>query len=269
MEQGVSMGVIGFWAQSDAIGRTAALLLLAMSVVSWYLIVTKAWQTWRTRRLAQAAVDAFWGGSNLQEAVARMQAAAPDSPFTSAAVEGANALAHFERTLVHLEHPLAHHERHVAGRLAETMDISDFITRAIRRAIGRASAGVESGLAVLASVGATSPFIGLFGTVWGIYHALIGIGFTGQASLDKVAGPVGEALIMTAFGIAVAVPAVLAYNALTRANRIILGELDGFAHDLDAYLATGARLASRPSPAVKGVGAPVTPLQPRNASQGA
>lgn len=259
------MGVLGFWAQSDAIGRSAALLLFAMSVASWYLIVTKAWQIWQARRQAQVAVDAFWGGSNLQEAIAHMQIAAPDSPFTRAASEGANALAHCER-------PPAHHERHVGSRLAESLDISEFITRAIRRAISRATAGLESGLTVLASVGATAPFIGLFGTVWGIYHALIGIGFTGQASLDKVAGPVGEALIMTAFGIAVAVPAVLAYNALTRANRVILGEMDGFAHDLHAYLATGARLASRPSAAVsavvKGIGVPVTPLQPRNASQG-
>jgi biopolymer transport protein ExbB len=99
-------------------------------------------------------------------------------------------------------------------------------------------------LAVLASVGATAPFVGLFGTVWGIYHALIGIGFTGQATIDKVAGPVGEALIMTAFGIAVAVPAVLAYNFLLRAQRVVAQELDGFAHDLHAFLTTGVRLES-------------------------
>ena len=103
---------------------------------------------------------------------------------------------------------------------------------------------MDAGLSVLASVGATAPFVGLFGTVWGIYHALIGIGFTGQATIDKVAGPVGEALIMTAFGIAVAVPAVLAYNFLLRAHRLIAAELDGFAHDLHAYLTTDARRES-------------------------
>jgi biopolymer transport protein ExbB len=119
------------------------------------------------------------------------------------------------------------------------------MTRALRRAVQRASAGLDSGLAILASVGATAPFVGLFGTVWGIYHALIGIGFTGQATIDKVAGPVGEALIMTAFGIAVAVPAVLAYNFLLRANRVIGQELDGFAHDLHAYFTTGARLSAQ------------------------
>lgn len=254
MEQGVSMGVLGFWAQSDAIGRSAALLLLAMSVASWYLIVTKTWQYWRTRRLAQQAVDAFWEAVDLADAVARMQAAAPDSPFTLAAAEGAGAL--------------VHHERHVGGKLAETPDISEFVTRAIRRAIGRATASLESGLALLASVGATAPFVGLFGTVWGIYHALVGIGFTGQASLDKVAGPVGEALIMTALGIAVAVPAVLAYNALTRANRVILGELDAFAYDLHAYLVTGSKMAARPGPVAKGAGSAVTSLKPRGAAAG-
>ena len=248
------MGVLGFWAQSDAIGRTAAVLLMAMSVGSWYLILTKAWQAWRVRREAQAAVDAFWTGADLEDALARMQAAAPESPFARVAAEGAGAL--------------AHHGHHAAGRLAGTLDLSDFVSRAIRRAIGRAAAGLESGLALLASVGATSPFLGLFGTVWGIYHALVGIGLTGEAGLDKVAGPVGEALIMTALGIAVAVPAVLAYNALTRANRVILAELDGFAHDLHAYLATGARLGSRPLPAGKVIAGPAMPPQPCHASRG-
>ena len=155
---------------------------------------------------------------------------APASPFYALAAEGAAA-----RT---------HHDRHVHGSLAESLDISEFVTRALRRAVQRSTARLDAGLTVLASVGATAPFVGLFGTVWGIYHALIGIGFTGQATIDKVAGPVGEALIMTAFGIAVAVPAVLAYNFLLRAHRVIAAELDGFAHDLHAYLTTGTRLES-------------------------
>jgi len=221
-------GILGFWAQADVVGKGAALLLLGMSLATWYLIVTKTAQLWRVRRQAGRALDAFWSAPHLGQAVERIQAAAPDSPFALVAAEGALAQ--------------SHHARHARGGLAETLDVAEFMTRALRRAVQRASTGLDSGLSILASVGATAPFVGLFGTVWGIYHALIGIGFTGQATIDKVAGPVGEALIMTAFGIAVAVPAVLAYNFLLRANRVIAQELDGFAHDLHAYLTMGARL---------------------------
>jgi biopolymer transport protein ExbB len=225
-----STGLIAFWAQADAVSKSTALLLFTMSVISWYLIVSKSWRTWRARRYAERATDAFWEGEELAEAVAHMRLTAPDSPFTEAAAEGANAA--------------AHHARHADGKISGSLGLSDFVTRALRRAITRATSRLESGLSVLASIGATAPFVGLFGTVWGIYHALISIGFTGQATIDKVAGPVGEALIMTAFGIAVAVPAVLGYNFCTRANRVILAELDAFAHDLHAYLATGAKLPS-------------------------
>ena len=230
MTGGAAMGVFGFWLQSDAVGRGAALLLLAMSIATWYLIVTKSLQLWRARRQAERAQDAFWAAPSLPQAVEQIQVAAPDSPFAGLAIEAAAAR--------------AHHERHGCGGLAESLDVSEFMTRALRRGVQRACAGLDSGLSILASVGATAPFVGLFGTVWGIYHALLGIGFTGQATIDKVAGPVGEALIMTAFGIAVAVPAVLAYNFLLRAKRFIAQELDGFAHDLHAYLTTGARLRS-------------------------
>ena len=228
MQDLASAGVLGFWHQADAVGRAAAVVLLLMSIATWYLIVTKSLQLWRTRREAERALDAFWQAPELAQAIERMRAAAPASPFYDVAAEGAAAR--------------AHHDRHVHGSLAESLDLSEFVTRALRRAVQRASAGLDSGLSVLASVGATAPFVGLFGTVWGIYHALIGIGFTGQATIDKVAGPVGEALIMTAFGIAVAVPAVLAYNFLLRAHRVIAAELDGFAHDLHAYLTTGVRM---------------------------
>ena len=230
MNELAQMGVLGFWTQSDAVGKLTAALLLLMSIATWYLIVTKTLQLWRTRRQAERALDAFWQAPELTQAVERMRATAPDSPFYALAAQGAAAR--------------AHHDRHVHGSLAESLDVSEFVTRTLRRAVQRASAGLDSGLSVLASVGATAPFVGLFGTVWGIYHALIGIGFTGQATIDKVAGPVGEALIMTAFGIAVAVPAVLAYNFLLRVQRVIAAELDGFAHDLHAYLTTGVRLGS-------------------------
>jgi biopolymer transport protein ExbB len=241
--QNDAVGVLAFWAQADGVGKTAALLLLVMSMLSWYLIIAKSWQALRARRRAERAMDAFWEGESLAEAVAHMQLAAPESPFADAAAEAANAA--------------AHHERHGGGKLAATLSLSEFVTRALRRAITRAQARIDAGLSVLASIGATAPFVGLFGTVWGIYHALIGIGVTGQATIDKVAGPVGEALIMTAFGIAVAVPAVLGYNFLTRANRVIVGELDAFAHDLHAYLTTGAKLPSHEAAAT------VAPLRPR------
>ena len=230
MQELATTGVFGFWHQADAVGRAAAVVLLLMSIATWYLIVTKSWQLWRVRRDGERALEVFWRAQELTQAVERMRAASPASPFCDVAAEGAAAR--------------AHHDRHVHGSLAESLDRSEFVTRALRRAVQRASAGLDSGLAVLASVGATAPFVGLFGTVWGIYHALVGIGFTGQATIDKVAGPVGEALIMTAFGIAVAVPAVLAYNFLLRAHRRVAQELDGFAHDLHAYLTTGVRLDS-------------------------
>lgn len=228
MQTTASLGVLGFWTQTDAVGKSAAVLLLIMSLLTWYLIFGKGWRTWRTRRRAGRALHAFWEGEDLAEAVAHMQRTAPESPFTEAAADAANAA--------------AHHARQAVGKIGETLDLSEFVTRAIRRAVARAQARLDSGLAVLASIAATAPFVGLFGTVWGIYHALIAVGLSGEATIDKVAGPVGEALIMTAFGIAVAVPAVLAYNFIARANRLILAELHGFAHDLHAYLTTGAKL---------------------------
>ena len=135
-----------------------------------------------------------------------------------------------------------HHQRHGANKLTEAGSTPEFVTRAMRRVIDEETARFESGLTVLASVGSTAPFVGLFGTVWAVYHALVNIGMSGQGTLDKVAGPVGEALIMTALGLVVAVPAVLAYNAFVRSNRMTLARLDGFAHDLFAVLTTGSHV---------------------------
>ena len=126
-------------------------------------------------------------------------------------------------------------------RLIHSVSADDFMTRALRRTLEQEAAHLERGQTLLASVASSAPFIGLFGTVWGIYHALLAIGMSGQASLDQVAGPIGEALIMTALGLAVAIPAVLAYNAFARNNRLLLSELDGFAHDLFAFMSTGIR----------------------------
>lgn len=224
-----SAGLVGFWMQADAVGRSAAVLLFAMSLLTWYLILTKTLQGLRVRRQANSALDAFWNAPSLDIARERMAHEAPDSPYTFVVLQ----------TVAAREH----HARHGRSGAASVLDFSEFMTRAIRRGVQRSLAGLDAGLSMLASIGSTAPFIGLFGTVWGIYHALVGIGFTGQATIDKVAGPVGEALIMTAFGIGVAVPAVLAYNMFLRSNRLLREELDGFAHDLHAYVTTGALLS--------------------------
>ena len=126
----------------------------------------------------------------------------------------------------------------------ERFDFSDWVTRCLRNSVDDSTARMQAGLAILASAGSTAPFVGLFGTVWGIYHALMSIGLAGQATIDKVAGPIGEALIMTALGLAVAIPAVLGYNALVRANKGVIARLNRFAHDLHAYFVTGARVGS-------------------------
>ncbi|HEY0505135.1 MAG TPA: MotA/TolQ/ExbB proton channel family protein, partial [Lysobacter sp.] len=136
----------------------------------------------------------------------------------------------------------AHHQRHEGSRLVESLNRSEFVDRALRQGVTRESSKLEAGLTVLATVGSTAPFVGLLGTVWGIYHALIRIGATGQASIDAVAGPVGEALIMTAIGLFVAIPAVLAYNFFTRLNRVTNNKFDTFAHDLHDFFATGSRV---------------------------
>src|SRR4029077_4432758 len=153
----------------------------------------------------------------------------PDEPFSHLAWHGIVAA--------------RHHQRHGTNKLTEAGSTAEVITRAMRRVIDEETARFESGLTILASVGSTAPFVGLFGTVWSVYHALVNIGMSGQGTLDKVAGPVGEALIMTALGLVVAVPAVLAYNAFVRSNRVVLTPLDGFAHDLFAVLTTGSHVS--------------------------
>ena len=197
-----------------------------MSVVSWFLILWKAW-AWLRVRATTRQLDGFWSARALDEAIATLKPRDPEGVFVPLAVAASQAA----------NLPVGE------GSLAAQIDRSELITRALRQRINEASARLESGLTFLASVGATAPFVGLFGTVWGIYRALLGIAAAGTSAIEKVAGPVGEALIMTAVGLAVAIPAVLAYNAFTRVNRMVLAQLDGFAHDLHAYLTVGSRLA--------------------------
>lgn len=238
------IGFAHFLAQTDELARGVLGLLLLMSVVSWYLIVTKAIAQLMERRRSAKFVDRFWNAPSVVAVQRHLEEHHPVEPFSHLAWHAIVAT--------------QHHERHGSSRLQQAGSGAEFLTRAMRRVIDEDTARLESGLTVLASVGSTAPFVGLFGTVWGVYHALVAIGLSGQGTLDKVAGPVGEALIMTALGLAVAIPAVLGYNAFVRSNRLVLARLDAFAHDLFAVLATGAHV---------GDPATVVPLKP--AVQGA
>ena len=222
MEQ--SFGFAHFISQCDAMGQGVLALLLVLSVASWYLIVTKALANMGVRKRADGFLKQFWDASSLQQMQTTLSATSDDNAFSDLARQ---ALAVSSGNQRGAEKLLA------AGGLAEDL------TRVLRNGIDQEATKIEYGLTILASAGSASPFVGLFGTVWGIYHALVQIGMSGQGTLDKVAGPVGEALIMTAVGLAVAIPAVLAYNALTRRNRIWLAQLDNFAHDLYALVTVG------------------------------
>ena len=211
-----------YWAQGDAIGHAVAWLLLLMSLLSWYLILSKTFSAWRIRRSARA-LDAFWSAPTLADGVAGLRLADPEGLYAALAAQ-ADMLAK----------PAS--ATGAGDALRDALAPGEQITRVLRLAIHRAGARLEGGLTVLASIGATAPFVGLLGTVWGIYHALAAVSAAGVVQIDKVAGPVGEALIMTALGLAVAIPAVLAYNGLNRVNRLTLAELDAFAYDLHAYL---------------------------------
>lgn len=224
-------GVEAMWSQGDAIIKAVAIMLLIMSVASWFVIVVRAWGLFRLRKPTRALTD-FWHTQSFTEGLRILGEPGLDNPYRHLAEEGQAALDHH-----------ANHKSDLHGNLP----LGDWLTSCLRGSIDETSERLQRGLAILASVGSTAPFIGLFGTVWGIYHALVGIGVSGSASIDKVAGPVGEALIMTAFGLFVAIPAVLGYNALNRANKGILSKMHRFAHQLHAYLITGAPPANTQS----------------------
>jgi biopolymer transport protein ExbB len=225
-------GLLNVWAQGDLVTRAVLLLLLAMSLGSWIVILIKLLDLRRLSALAREA-ESFWGAKDFAQGVQAL-AQTDQNPFLALAREGQKAAAHLQQ-----DNGQALEALHV------NFDLSDWVTRCLRNSIDDSTAQLQSGLAVLASAGSTAPFVGLFGTVWGIYHALMAIGLAGQASIDKVAGPIGESLIMTALGLAVAIPAVLGYNALVRANKSVLLRLNRFAHDLHAYFVTGARVGTR------------------------
>ncbi|HQS42485.1 MotA/TolQ/ExbB proton channel family protein, partial [Polaromonas sp.] len=198
-------GLMNVWTQGDFVTKSVALLLIGMSLVSWIVILTKTLDVLKYKKIARSAED-FWHSEDFAAGLARL-GNDPANPFRQLAIEGREATAHHRNTKAHLH---------------DTLDVSDWVTRSLRNTIDEFTSRLQSGLAILASVGSTAPFIGLFGTVWGIYHALLAIGTAGQATIDKVAGPIGESLIMTALGLAVAIPAVLGYNALVRGNKGVL-----------------------------------------------
>lgn len=222
-----NFGLSHFIQSVDGLAQFLLVTLLLMSVATWYLIVSKTLKNYRMRRHARRFLQAFWDAPDLAVVDKGLKAAKIEDPFSSLTAQGL--------------HAVSHHNAKNGKRLVESGSSEEFLTRTMRRAIDQETANLESGLTMLASVGSSAPFVGLFGTVWGVYHALISISASGQDTLDKISGPVGEALIMTALGLAVAIPAVLAYNFFNRSNRLLLNELDGFAHDLFAFMTTGAR----------------------------
>lgn len=215
-------GLKALWQQGDYIAKGTLVILVIMSAFTWYILVTKLWEQQRIFSQGRAAAK-LWDSASLEDGARQLK---EDSAYRAVVEDGLNAL------------------RHHDGRLTDKIDQQDWVTMTVQRSVERVNSQLSTGLAFLATVGSTSPFVGLFGTVWGIYHALIAIGMSGQASIDKVAGPVGEALIMTAIGLAVAVPAVLGYNWLVRRNKVAMEELRNFSGDVHAYLLMGARVSA-------------------------
>jgi biopolymer transport protein ExbB len=212
-------GLGALWAQGDAVAKITLLILVLMSVGSWYVIFTKFAEQSRMRQHGKAAQGDFWAAASLRQAADGLDPASPYRFITEKGLESAN--------------------RHEG--LLSNVDFNTWVSMSLQRALGTVQSRLQDSLAVLATVGSTAPFVGLFGTVWGIYHALVKIGISGQASIDKVAGPVGEALIMTAIGLAVAVPAVLGYNWLVRRNKAVMEEVNAFAADLHAVLLSSVK----------------------------
>lgn len=207
-------GLEALWRTSDAVAKTVLLLLLVMSVGSWYVTIVKLLEQSKMSRQARAAAKNFWPAGTIEQGAKALE---ESSPYRFIADAGTSALKKHDGLMGHIP-------------------LNDWVSMSIQRAVDRIQSDTQSGLAVLATVGSISPFVGLFGTVWGIYHALTAIGISGQASIDKVAGPVGEALIMTSIGLAVAVPAVLAYNWLVRRNKGVMDDVRAFSQDLHSVV---------------------------------
>ena len=211
-------GLDALWTGGDFVSRGTLIILVIMSVGTWYIMIIKVWEQSRLFAAGKSANKSFWKAGSIQESVGTLK---PTSPFRYIAESGVSASEHHEGTLV------------------EQIDLNTWVTMSMQRAVEAIQSRLQGGLAFLATVGSTAPFVGLFGTVWGIYHALVAIGIAGQASIDKVAGPVGEALIMTAIGLATAVPAVLGYNWLVRRNKSGMEMVRNFSSDVHSVLLSG------------------------------
>jgi biopolymer transport protein ExbB len=215
-------GLEAIWKGGDLVAKTTLAILFLMSLGSWYIIITKIYEQSKMRSQAKEAQKKFWKAPSVRQGAEVLK---KSSPFRFIAESGLEATGKHEGLL-------------------GNVDLNEWITMSIQRAIDNVASRTQDGLAFLATVGSTAPFVGLFGTVWGIYHALTAIGIAGQASIDKVAGPVGEALIMTAIGLAVAVPAVLGYNWLVRRNKASMDMVRGFGADLHAVLLAAPKTAA-------------------------
>jgi biopolymer transport protein ExbB len=213
-------GLEALWKQGDFVSRGTLIIMIIMSMGSWYIIFTKLFEQRKLLKSAKAAGESFWKSGSVKKGLDTLD---QGSAFRFIAEQGLQADEHHE------------------GSLVEQIDRHTWITMSVQRAVDNIGSRLQDGLAFLATVGSTAPFVGLFGTVWGIYHALTAIGIAGQASIDKVAGPVGEALIMTAFGLAVAVPAVMGYNWLIRRNKLVMERVRAFSGDLHNVLLAGKR----------------------------
>ncbi len=213
-------GLKALWTQGDYVARGTLVIMVIMSMGSWYIIFTKLFEQRAMLKSARSSADAFWKASSVKAGVGALE---EGSAFRFIAENGIKASDHHEGTMV------------------ESIDKHTWVTMSVDRSVGNIQGRLQDGMAFLATVGSTAPFVGLFGTVWGIYNALVKIGISGQASIDKVAGPVGEALIMTAIGLAVAVPAVMGYNWLIRRNKQVMDMTRAFAGDLHNVLISGKR----------------------------
>ena len=213
-------GLKALWTQGDAVAHTTLVIMVIMSMASWYVIIVKLLEQRSMLKSAKESADSFWKATSVKAGASALK---EGTAFHFIAEQGIKASDHHEGTMV------------------EAIDKNTWISMAVDRAVGSINNRLQDGMAILATVGSTAPFVGLFGTVWGIYNALVKIGISGQASIDKVAGPVGESLIMTAIGLAVAVPAVMGYNWLLRRNKAVMDQTKAFAADLHNVLIAGKR----------------------------
>ncbi|MEH6436094.1 MotA/TolQ/ExbB proton channel family protein [Massilia sp. DD77] len=226
-------GIGAMWEEGDFVNKGTIIILSLMSIGSWYIIITKLIDQQKIMRQSKEVSAKFWKAPSIAAGSASLK---EGSPFRFIAETGTKATQHHD------------------GALLEQIDLSTWVTMQIQRAVDRVQSRLQDGLSFLATVGSTSPFIGLFGTVWGIYNALTAIGMSGNASIDKVAGPVGEALIMTAFGLFVAVPAVLGYNWLVRRNKSVMEDVRSFSADVHSVLISGAMSTSNAAAGAKKAG---------------